>query len=140
MILLVPFRCDSCSLLFLSRSKLYAHIKNEHLALRFKCPTPRCYDSFSTQTQLDDHVNKIHEKSDCPLCKKSLLKHRLALHIQNYHNENSRIVCDLCGKMLNSSSYSEHIQNVHETEEKLQCDICKAWYDSISFSFYKSIV
>lgn len=26
-------RCDSCSLLFLSRSKLYAHIKNEHLAL-----------------------------------------------------------------------------------------------------------
>lgn len=94
----------------------------------FKCPEPKCVESFDTQDNLDTHVKQNHTRILCPYCKKRMKLYYLPQHIKLYHDEDQRIVCDLCGNVSrNKNTHKTHHLLVHDVQPRLQCDICKEW-------------
>lgn len=124
---LVPCRCQTCELHFLSYNRLNRHIKEVHDVKEFKCSDSKCVDSFDTQQQLDDHNETKHKRSQCPHCDKLVLASFLAKHIENRHGT-GHIICELCGKVsLNKQMHKDHYRVFHEVAQSLQCDICGQW-------------
>lgn len=124
----VHCRCVTCRLPFLSKHKLYCHVKKTHMALQFKCMQRKCVDSFESQQKLDNHVKENHARVQCSHCNKMFAPYYLTEHIKLNHDETQRVVCDICGKISsNMRAHKTHHQLAHVEQQKVQCDICKAW-------------
>lgn len=122
------FRCEECNISFLTKVRLYRHLKESHMKLPFECPEKFCVESFETEETLNVHVKEFHERTECPICKSSVQSDYLKDHIKLLHDESQRVICDLCGKVSkNMRIHKEHTDRLHG-DGKLQCDICKIWY------------
>lgn len=104
-------------------------MKTEHNALEYRCLDSKCYESFETKLELDEHMNKCHERVYCPQCNKSISRLYLPKHMHLFHNESKRVICHLCGRISsNPQAHKLHYEITHQDSSiKLQCDICKSW-------------
>lgn len=93
------FSCDECDIVFLTKVKLYHHLKEKHLKLPFECSEKFCVESFATATELQMHMSEYHKRSNCPYCNKSVQSDYLNDHIRYLHDESQRVICDFCGKV-----------------------------------------
>lgn len=101
------FYCDLCYRSFNLKYRLMYHLKTFHLKLRpfecktcnhksfnrrdFKChmmthgPKIECEICHSVVSNIAAHLKKIHEKVECPICKKTCPKAYLSYHLKQNH-------------------------------------------------------
>ncbi|XP_075988079.1 uncharacterized protein LOC142984409 [Anticarsia gemmatalis] len=126
--------CHNCNESFTSKVRLKFHMQfHENTSLlsggRYTCS--ECHDAtFSTETQLFDHVHFQHDKQkrwQCPVdgCHKTFfLRATLTKHSRT-HTDTRRYGCSTCGKrFLDKQTLDEH-GVTHLQIKPFQCHICQ---------------
>ncbi|GFR81331.1 zinc finger protein 208 [Elysia marginata] len=91
-----------------------------------------CLIGFSRADDLDEHT-QLHssqplEKTECPTCKKVVLKKLLGAHMADHERS---VLCTHCGKMLKSpSALKNHNLVCHSGVNPFQCHICHKFLSS----------
>ncbi|XP_023314530.1 zinc finger protein 888-like [Trichogramma pretiosum] len=99
-----------------------------HKSIRsFDCEI--CHKSFGQKSNLQRHINAIHNRNkpfECDICHKSFgLKHHLKYHINGVHNRSKPFECEVCHKSFGcKSNRNKHINAVHNHDKPFECDIC----------------
>ena len=85
-----------------------------HEGKRFECD--KCLKTFSTQSNLKNHDNFVHEKQkrECPTCGKKLVG-EMKRHIQSVHEGKKDYKCNSCDKMFFSKAHlKRHFNGIHK--------------------------
>lgn len=104
---------------------------------RFRCQKCRKDKSFTTQKQLDRHVDAVHNKKIqssliCEICSASLRSEvYLKRHMDTRHPENPKTyVCDFDGRTFTAKDYIRIHMDRHRLHQVLTCTICQKSYIS----------
>lgn len=104
---------------------------------RFHCLKCRKGKSFTTQKQLDRHVQTVHNKKNqcsliCEICSAALRSEvYLKRHMDTRHPENPKTyVCDFDGRTFAAKDYIRIHMDRHRLHQILTCTICQKSYIS----------
>lgn len=144
-----PFSCLVCNKNFKSKSSLTLHISCNHKTSEsdklvkteteekpYKCTFPDCNKSFTTTSELTNHV-RLHldlsvNPNECKICgRKFSLIGNLKKHMR-VHTGERPFPCKVCGKKLSSNRHLKaHMINLHEvkTLDKAQEEETIATYE-----------
>lgn len=119
--------CAVCERPFTTKESLFAHIKEAHGKIAFKCEI--CGTSFNNRINLRNHQRNMHKEKEggfmCRRCRKHRSKtaHEANLHLYEC-NEIFTYNCDQCDAQLrNFSLLRAHKERFHE-EPSYGCNFC----------------
>ena len=113
--------CDECGVAFFN---LGNHMKSVHSNSLVPCV--ECVKVFRNAMLLKGHINKVHNKIPCSICKDMIGKGRLSFHMHQKHTPASerKYKCEICEKSFcDKSRLKDHI-NVHTGEKPNKCKFC----------------
>lgn len=114
-----------CGEKLLTENQLQRHIKLVHELLPHKCPFRKCTESYATLAEMDRHVDGVHPRQECLICKSLIQIKYMKTHMQMYHDKNNISVCDVCGKeFIRKTDLKVHKHHEHEGIARPECDIC----------------
>ena len=100
------------------------HMKSVHSNSLVPCV--ECVKVFRNAMLLKGHINKVHNKIPCSICKDMVSKGKLSFHMHQKHTPISerKHKCEICGKgFCDKSRLKDHI-NVHTGEKPHKCKFC----------------
>ena len=119
--------CVVCEIAFFN---LGNHVKSVHANSQVPCS--ECGKVFQNTVFLKAHINKVHNKIPCSICKDMIGKGRLSFHMHQKHTPESerKHKCEICGKgFCDKSRLKDHI-NVHTGEKPHKCKFCDKGFAS----------
>lgn len=132
-------RRETKSKIILSDEELInTNLVSKRKAKRFRCIKCRKEKSFTTQKQLDRHIQTVHNKKIqqcnliCEICSSSLRSEvYLKRHMDTRHPDNPRtFVCDFDGRTFAAKDYIRIHMDRHRLHQILTCTICQKSYIS----------
>lgn len=122
-------KCAHCSESFNRTSALRTHIKTMHSEKTLKFMCPKCEETFTLKSHLDNHM-ALHSATSqtCNVCKKTFANvYRLQRHMIS-HDESTdlrKFKCEQCGKAFKFKHHlKEHIR-IHSGEKPFECSNCR---------------
>ena len=115
------YKCEYCDKTFNKIGNKKIHMDSVHAPTKSECKL--CAKIFKSENSLAQHL-KRHENnnSECPHCKKSILKSNMKAHINTVHLGIKRFKCTHCPvKMADSGAMKRHVKYKHETEKNFSC-------------------
>ena len=107
------YQCAICNKKFFRLDHLKRHYET-HLV-----PCPQCNETFSNQTQLENHLKSVHSHLKCTICGKTYatlgnLNRHMKTHKPKIDKETFK--CDICGKEYSSKYYYDlHMEKHYNT-------------------------
>ncbi len=119
------FACPQCKTLFNTKYHLASHMKT-HDKNREMFPCDFCDKLYTRKHQVKKHMMNIHngqqEKTECPICKKKLVK--VQQHILHVHNK-IKSKCPICEKEISTSGLKKHMKTHDRDRETFSCPECE---------------
>lgn len=113
--------CEDCDITFPS-TKLYEKHRRLAHSLPIRCTERPCPETFSTEEELDKHMEDCHTREKCPECSRIMYKQYIPRHIEKDHK---RVLCHLCGVIcLSQARLITHRRLVHKA---VHCGDCDMW-------------
>lgn len=116
------FRCEKCSVGFVSQSALDSHFATD---CKPKVSCGKCGKVFETQNDLDKHTESKHLNKEflCRSCRINFAdQNALERHYSSNHKR--KISCDKCEKLFKTQDdFDRHIETRHGNQ-KLRCGKC----------------
>ena len=116
------FGCSQCKKFFKTESILNSHFHREHEKLN--CST--CGKSYKGTAQLKNHSDRVHGPSEikrCEKCGKGFKNlQNLKVHLQEFHN---KIPCKQCFKLYRPGYMKNHVKMIHIQDNSWSCDKCE---------------
>jgi KRAB domain-containing zinc finger protein len=113
--------CDLCGENFSGKSKIRAHMREEHRPPAYKS----CHicGKFYKPRYLEIHL-QIHAGTlvGCGVCGKQMKPQSLMNHMAYVHRTDEPFGCEVCGKMFKSKRNLHDHMKIHE--RRYQCDMC----------------
>nr|XP_026484069.1 zinc finger protein 26-like [Vanessa tameamea] len=121
--------CKECPKSFSTPTQLQEHMERVHYPKTLQCD--KCSYMSSTLKILKSHENHYHIPAKCKLCNIEFLSRKaLRAHLDNHNAK----ICSLCDKkFLNIHNFKVHINRCGITgykPERYVCDICNKCYSS----------
>ena len=111
----LTFSCKECKFITNTKQKLGKHEKNEHTLM--ECDI--CYFSTISKSELDHHIENIHNKMfNCDQCKfEATSKKGLQNHKKMVHEDKLNFKCKNCHyETILEHNLIEHFNNKHKNE------------------------
>ena len=112
------YLCSECPMIFPTHHSLKLHLRT-HSRHRIPCPT--CNKTFTTNSILTRHIDRVHlniSSYTCDICgKKATSGYNLKVH-KRIHSATKHFFCDICGQGFNyKASLQGHMRSKHREEE-----------------------
>lgn len=129
----IPYTCDICGFQALYKSNMLSHIRFHASSKRHSCL--ECFETFSSQTNLQKHSMKSHghgvigtvmysrDSSSCPICEQVFSNYRMKHHLM--HHKEETFQCISCPKVFKKKeTLQRHSDCHHSTEKRFICPTC----------------
>lgn len=114
------------------------NVKDNHKrkSKRFQCSACKTNKPFTTQKQLNRHIQRFHIKKEeeiiCEICSQKLMSEKyFKRHLTTRHPERPKaFICDFEGRSFASKDYIRIHMDRHRKHQILTCTICQKSYIS----------
>ena len=120
--------CHLCSFITKAGSnKFKYHLEKMHQVqvddkkpiIELKCTFEGCEKIFYRQWDLNQHHNRVHVTSECPICHK--LVKNMQQHVDSIHLNKRNVFCEKCGKGFRYQALLDQHDEVEHQGVRFQC-------------------
>ena len=109
-----PIKCSLCPKTFIEEYYRQQHMRAKHMGLKLVCPEDDCDKSYTTQGNLNSHMNQMHRNNFsyyCNFCGRAFVHLSVLNDHENQHRGIKPYKCPKCQKSFVKTSVCVRHQN-----------------------------